>query len=100
MGRFEGNLAVCDFTAYAERAVPFHRAPAREPFPELTTRQREVLEMLSVGLADKQIAHELGISTATVKCHTRAAVQRMDAKNRIHAVALFVRGQMACERTF
>lgn len=98
MGRFEGNLIVGDFSAYTGTAVPLHRVSSPELFPGLTTRQREVLEMLSTGLTDKQIAYELGISTATVKCHTRAAVQRMEAKNRIHAVALFVRCQAESEQ--
>ena len=100
MGRFEGNLAVGEFSTYTGAAVPLRRVPSPEPFSGLTTRQREVLEMLSVGLTDKQIAYELGISTATVKCHTRAAVQRMEAKNRIHAVALYVRGQVERNRGF
>lgn len=47
--------------------------------------------MLARGMNDKQIAFELGISGATVKCHARGAVRQMEAKNRIHAVALFVR---------
>lgn len=98
MGRFEGNLVVGKFKAYAGTSVPLHRAFSPDPFPGLTTRQREVLKMLSTGLTDKQIAYELGISTATVKCHTRAAVQRMEAKNRIHAVALYVRGLVECEQ--
>ncbi|MBD1544898.1 helix-turn-helix domain-containing protein [Roseibium aggregatum] len=100
MGRFEGNLVTGNFSAYAGTAVPLHRPLSSDPFPELTTRQREVLQMLSTGLTDKQIAYELGISTATVKCHTRAAVQRMEAKNRLHAVALYVRGQVELERAF
>ncbi|WP_346908578.1 helix-turn-helix transcriptional regulator [uncultured Roseibium sp.] len=98
MGRFEGNLIVGDFSAYTGGTVSLRRVSLPDVFPGLTTRQREVLEMLSTGLTDKQIAYELGISTATVKCHSRAAVQRMEAKNRIHAVALYVRGKVEREQ--
>jgi DNA-binding NarL/FixJ family response regulator len=35
----------------------------------LTQRQREVLQLLAEGLAMKQVAHELGLSTRTVQHH-------------------------------
>ena len=39
------------------------------PSDALTTREHEVLELVGAGLANKQIAHRLGISEKTVKAH-------------------------------
>lgn len=57
----------------------------------LTTREREVLTLLSEGLSAKQIAPVLCISEHTVRTHRTEAIQRLGAKNSAHAVALFVR---------
>ena len=86
MGRFEGNLIVGDFSAYTGAAVPLRRVSMPEVFPGLTTRQREVLEMLSTGLTDKQIAYELSVSEATVKAHVSAILQKLGVESRTQAV--------------
>lgn len=62
----------------------------------LTERQKDVMRMLADGLINKQIAHRLDISVATVKTHIAAAVRRMRAKNRIHAVAMLIRAESGC----
>lgn len=62
----------------------------------LTERQKDVMRMLADGLINKQIAHRLDISVATVKTHIAAAVRRMRAKNRIHAVAMLIRADGGC----
>jgi len=41
----------------------------RQPAPQLTAREREVLSRVRGGLANKQIARSLGISEKTVKAH-------------------------------
>lgn len=55
---------------------------------KLTSRQLEILLLLCEGKVNKQIAYELGVSTATVKVHIRNAITRLGAKNRMNAVAI------------
>lgn len=53
----------------------------------LTERQRQVVELLSEGCANKVIARELGISPSTVKVHVHAAFRALGVHSRIGAVA-------------
>ena len=55
---------------------------------ELTPQQFRVLQMLSTGLLNKQIAWELGVSEATVKAHMTAILRKLGASNRTQAVLL------------
>lgn len=55
---------------------------------KVTRRQAEIMLKLCEGKVNKQIAYELGVTTATVKAHIRFAITRLGAKNRIHAVAM------------
>jgi DNA-binding NarL/FixJ family response regulator len=57
----------------------------------LSSRQREIVSLASEGLLNKQIAYALGITVATVKAHMSLAIERLEAKNRTHAVAIWVR---------
>lgn len=52
----------------------------------VTTRQKEVLFLLSQGLLNKQIANELDISANTVKAHLHDLFRRLDVTNRTAAV--------------
>ncbi len=67
--------------------------PARTAAPassrnsaELTPREHDVLELLAVGLSNKQIAAKLGISSHTAKFHIGAILSKMDAATRTEAV--------------
>jgi DNA-binding NarL/FixJ family response regulator len=53
----------------------------------LTKRQREIIRWASLGLSNKEIAHELGISERTVKEHMGLVFQRLGAANRAEAIA-------------
>ena len=55
--------------ACSARSSPTTRAPARARLDQLTGREREVLELIARGRANKRIALELGISEKTVKTH-------------------------------
>jgi DNA-binding NarL/FixJ family response regulator len=55
---------------------------------QLTARERQVLNLISQGLASKQIALSLGISERTVKFHTTSLLRKLDADNRAQAVAV------------
>lgn len=52
----------------------------------LTFRQSEVLQHLSNGLSNKQIAYEMSVSEATVKLHINALLRHLHVENRTKAV--------------
>lgn len=52
----------------------------------LTPQQMRVLMMMGEGLLNKQIAHELNVSEATVKAHVSAVLQKLGVENRTRAV--------------
>ncbi|MEP1931370.1 MAG: helix-turn-helix transcriptional regulator [Roseibium sp.] len=65
---------------------------------KVTPRQLEIMLKLCEGKVNKQIAYELGVTTATVKAHIRFAIARLDAKNRVHAVAMIAASSALFER--
>jgi DNA-binding NarL/FixJ family response regulator len=54
---------------------------------ELTDREGEILQLLALGLANKQIAARLGISEHTVKFHVSAIYSKLGVTNRTEAVS-------------
>lgn len=54
----------------------------------LTQQQMRVLEMLSTGKLNKQIAYELSITETTVKAHVSAILQKLKVCSRTQAVVL------------
>jgi DNA-binding NarL/FixJ family response regulator len=59
---------------------------ARNPDSSLSVREREVLGLLVKGCSNKEIATQLGITEATVKCHVSVILMRLDASDRTQAV--------------
>jgi len=53
----------------------------------LSQRERHVLRLLSEGLSNKVMGTQLGISVATVKSHLSNIYGKLDADNRVRAVA-------------
>ncbi len=53
----------------------------------LTDREREVLDLLAQGLANKEIAEKLFITTNTVKRHLKAIFEKLDVHTRTAATA-------------
>jgi len=58
----------------------------------LTSREREILEMIAEGASNRIIASRLGISRHTVKFHVASILVKLDAESRAEAVALALRG--------
>jgi DNA-binding NarL/FixJ family response regulator len=82
--------------AAAAGLILMHPDSIEVPVPEqhygnLSTRETEVLRMLSEGLANKEIAYRLGISEHTVKFHVGSLFQKLNASSRTEAVTLGVR---------
>jgi len=63
-------------------------ADIAERIRELTPQQFRVLGMLGSGLLNKQIAHAMGVSEATVKAHMTAILRKLGANNRTQAILL------------
>ena len=61
---------------------------ADELIEQLTPRETEILEQLAQGLANKQIALELGISEHTVKFHVSSIYAKLEVTNRMEAVRM------------
>lgn len=76
-----------EFVPALGRAVP----DATPEGDELTPRELEVLQHLSAGLANKEIAAKLSISDHTVKFHVNAILGKLGASTRTEAVVRGVR---------
>jgi two-component system nitrate/nitrite response regulator NarL len=55
----------------------------KEPFGQLTGREREVLVLIAQGQSNKEIASQLGIGVRTIETHRERIMRRLD----IHSVA-------------
>ena len=62
-----------------------------DPIPELTDRQLAVLEALTRGLSNPDIAKLLNISTKMARDHVCAILTKLGAANRAEAVAIALR---------
>lgn len=59
-------------------------------FNSLTPREREVLEEVVRGMANKSIARNLGISSRTVEVHRKNVMDKMQAKSPADLVVMWV----------
>jgi NarL family two-component system response regulator YdfI len=62
-----------------------------EAIEPLTARERDVLQMLSQGLGNKEIAARLKISEHTVKFHVASILGKLGASTRTEAVSVALR---------
>lgn len=72
--------------------IPFS-GPLRELGQDPTSREIEVLQLISDGLVNREIGQRLFLSEETVKSHVRHLLAKLQARSRAHAVAVgFRRG--------
>jgi DNA-binding CsgD family transcriptional regulator len=87
------NCTLAELTIAIRSALGAAGTPGR---PSLTSRQREVLQLIVEGLDNTQIAARLGISERTVRAHVSQVLERTGAANRTQAaVAAIQRGWLA-----
>jgi DNA-binding NarL/FixJ family response regulator len=84
---FDGGTWAPSRTHQAE-GVGREEAEVAQRVRELTPQQFRVLVMLGDGLLNKQIAHALDVSEATIKAHMTAILRKLGASNRTQAVLL------------
>jgi DNA-binding NarL/FixJ family response regulator len=73
----------------AARLMEFMSAVSRKEeklFPELTKRERQVLELIAQGLDNAEIANQLTISIKTVSNHVSNILNKMQVTDRVQAV--------------
>lgn len=52
----------------------------------ISKREYEVLELISQGLSNQEIADKLFVSTSTIKTHTSNLLSKLDARRRTQAI--------------
>ncbi|MEJ2011928.1 MAG: response regulator transcription factor [Anaerolineales bacterium] len=72
----------------AER-IPYDEQPTRPftPGSDLSSRELEVLALMGRGRTNAEIADQLVIGESTVKTHVSSILAKLDASNRVEAVA-------------
>jgi DNA-binding NarL/FixJ family response regulator len=77
----------------ADRVIAFFstaglRGAAATPFPQLTDREREVLDLVARGSDNVSIARRLFLSEKTVRNHVSACLTKLQVASRAEAVAI------------
>jgi DNA-binding NarL/FixJ family response regulator len=87
-----GEAAITPATAARIIQAFRQREAGRRPETEhLTERELEVLQLVTAGLRNKEIAARLGISENTVKFHLRHILDKLHAQSRAEVAARAVR---------
>jgi DNA-binding NarL/FixJ family response regulator len=73
----------------AARVLGYFSAPPRtgDPFPQLTGREREVLDLMAAGLPNGAIAARLGLAGKTVANHISNIFAKLQVAGRAEAIA-------------
>lgn len=74
----------------ATRIINYFSAPQsrQQILPELTNREREVLELVANGITNKEIAQKLVISPKTVRNHVHNIFTKLHVNSRFEAIVL------------
>lgn len=88
--RLVGSLLAAsdsDLHVYS-RALYLHMLQVHDPlaYPALTSRQQQVLDLLSRGLSNSEIGSSLHVTQHTVEFHVRQLLSKFHARNRLEVV--------------
>ena len=70
----------------AEFAARRPSVPAPAALSGLTSREREVLGLVVLGWSNAEIAAQLVVTQSTVKTHVGHILDKLDLRDRVHAV--------------
>jgi LuxR family maltose regulon positive regulatory protein len=84
--RFESRIAAGP--GQAEHPQPVEIGPSEE---RLTPREAEILELLALGLTNKEIAQRLVLGTRTVETHVARILGKLGVNSRSRAIAAHIR---------
>lgn len=77
-----------------DRILLSPRATAR--VPQLSPREREIMHLMAEGRTAEAIGDEITVSVETVRTHVRNVIRKLQARNRVHAIAMALeRGEIA-----
>ena len=87
----ERLLETCVAVAKGQMVFPFLdiRNLQQDPIEQLSQRERTLLEGLSRGLTNRELAREFDISANTVKFHLSNLFDKLSVKNRTQAIAFY-----------
>jgi DNA-binding CsgD family transcriptional regulator len=74
--------------AHAVDGDAVHHTGAVQPLPPLTPRESEVLQLITCGLSNKEIAETLGIAERTAAFHVGNVLSKLGADGRVEAVRI------------
>jgi DNA-binding NarL/FixJ family response regulator len=67
--------------------------------PQLSPRERQIMHLMAEGLTAEKIAAEITVSVETVRTHVRNTIRKLQARNRVHAIAIALeRGEIALDK--
>ncbi|MGH7717416.1 MAG: LuxR C-terminal-related transcriptional regulator, partial [Gemmatimonadaceae bacterium] len=75
-----------DFKLAREAGIEIGPYGLEDSLSALTTREREVLGLLSQGMTNSEIAERLFITPSTAKVHVRHILEKLGVRNRLQAV--------------
>jgi len=75
----------------ARRVLAGFHAHREGPEPDLTLRERQVLDLLTRGASYPQIGQGLGISTNTVQTHIRSIYRKFHVSTKSEATLVAIR---------
>ena len=96
----EKLLDTCVAVAAGQMVFPFLdvRDLASDPMQQLTRREKALLESLSQGHSNKDLAAEFGISANTIKFHLSNLYEKLGVESRARAIAFYYSSRLPTER--
>ena len=80
-----------------DRILLSERATAK--VPQLSPREREIMHLMAEGGTAQDVGAQLGVSVETVRTHVRNVIRKLQARNRVHAIAIALqRGDITIDR--